>query len=252
MNNEIIILGKGLLGSEIQNQTGWKCLSIKEDGFDITKPEEWETRLLKVKFGAVQYCPYKTIVNCIADTNTYSEKKENHWKVNYEGVSNLVDFCNKWKINLVQISTDFVYANSKVGATEFDVPVHGANWYSYTKLLGDGHIQLKSNDYLLLRGTHKETPFIHKKAWINQIGNFDYVDVVANLIISLIKKEAKGIYNVGTEPKTMYELAKRTNPNVEPTYELFHETTATNVVMSVEKMERKLKDENKFNTTRKK
>jgi len=244
MNDKIAILGKGLLGTEMHKQTGWKCLSIKEDGFDITKPEEWEKHLLKIEFGSIVYCPYDIIVNCIADTDTYSEKKENHWKVNYEGVSNLVDFCNKWKITLVHISTDSVYANSKTGATELDVPVHAANWYSYTKLLGDSHIQLKSNDYLLLRGTHKETPFKHEMAWITQIGNFDYIDIITNIIISLIRKEARGMYNIGTEPKTMYELAKRTNPNVSPAYELFHETTAANVIISIEKMKRKLEDKN--------
>lgn len=241
--NKVLILGDGLLGTELVKQTGWDMVSRKNDDFDITNTETYHN-LLKVEWGVVQYSPYDVIINCVADTDTYSEKKENHWKVNYEGVSNLVDFCNKWKITLVHISTDSVYANSKTGATELDVPVHAANWYSYTKLLGDSHIQLKSNDYLLLRGTHKETPFKHEMAWITQIGNFDYIDIITNIIISLIRKEARGMYNIGTEPKTMYELAKRTNPNVSPAYELFHETTAANVIISIEKMKRKLEDKN--------
>ena len=35
---KILILGNGLLGSEIQKQTGWDLISRKKDGFDITKP----------------------------------------------------------------------------------------------------------------------------------------------------------------------------------------------------------------------
>ena len=234
MKKKILILGDGLLGKELINKTKWDYISRKKDGFDISDVSTYDT-MLSVEFGAIQRCPYDIIVNCIAHTDTYGTDKELAWDSNYRGVANLVEFCNKWNKKLVQISTDFVYANSKVGATEEDVPVHGANWYSYTKLLGDGHVQLKSDNYLLLRGTHKETPFTHAKAWINQIGNFDYVNVISNLIASLIEHNATGIYNVGTEPKTMFELAKRTKPTVEPAYELFHETTATNVVISVDK-----------------
>jgi hypothetical protein len=43
------------------------------------------------------------------------------------------------------------------------------------------------------------------------------VDIITDLIISLIKIEAVGIFNVGTELKSIYDLAKKTNPNVLPT-----------------------------------
>jgi len=234
MKKKILILGDGLLAKELIKQTGWDYVSRKKDGVDITDPSTYY-KMTEIFDSMGQSMPYDTIVNCIAYTDTYGTDKETAWDCNYRGVSSLVEFCNKWNTKLVHISTDFLYANSKVGATEEDVPVHGANWYSYTKLLGDGHVQLKSDNYLLLRGTHKETPFTHDKAWINQIGNFDYVNVISSIICSLISNQASGIYNIGTEPKTMFELAKRTKPNVQPTYELYHETTATNVVISVDK-----------------
>jgi len=50
---------------------------------------------------------------------------------------------------------------------------------------------------------------------MNQIGNFDYVNVIADLIIKLIKGNASGIYNVGTESKSMFTLASKTK-NVIP------------------------------------
>ena len=64
------------------------------------------------------------------------------------------------------------------------------------------------------RCTHKPYPFPYEKAWIDQVGNFDYVNKIANLIIQSINKNFKGLYNLGTELKTMYELASKTK-NVE-------------------------------------
>jgi len=45
-------------------------------------------------------------------------------------------------------------------------------------------------------------------------GNFDYVDVIASGIISLVNKNATGLYNVGTEIKSIYDLAMETRPDV--------------------------------------
>jgi dTDP-4-dehydrorhamnose reductase len=202
-----VILGNGLLGSEIYKQTGWDIISRKKNGFDFRDLSSYEN-LLK---------DYDVIINCIANTNTYSENKEEHWDVNYKGVVDLVDFCNKWKIKLVHISTDYVYTNSIPNASENDIPIHGNNWYSYTKLLGDAYIELKSNDYLICKGTHKPNPFPYNNAWIDQVGNFDYVNVIANLIIKLIQNNNIGIFNVGTEIKSIYELAIQTN-QIEASY----------------------------------
>ena len=138
---------------------------------------------------------------------------------------------------MVHKSSDYIYSGSKTLASEDDVPVHCRNWYGYTKLLADGHIQLKSKNYLLLRGTHKKEPFIHRHAWTNQKGNFDYVSVIAKLYIQLIEEGVTGIYNVGTEVKTMYDLAKRTKTDVKPTAGLVNESTPKNLTMNLKKME---------------
>jgi dTDP-4-dehydrorhamnose reductase len=208
---KVLILGNGLLGSEIHKQTGWDIISRNENGFDITQPDTFISYFINIFDGVAAFKKYDVIVNCIANTNTYSEYKEEHWDVNYKGVADLVDFCNKWKIKLVHISTDYVYTNSLPNASENDIPIHGNNWYSYTKLLGDAYIELKSEDYLICKGTHKPNPFPYDKAWIDQVGNFDYVDVIADLIIKLIQNNHTGSFNIGTEIKSIYELALQTN-----------------------------------------
>jgi dTDP-4-dehydrorhamnose reductase len=230
----IVILGDGLLGSELVKQTGWDCISRKKDGFDITKPEIFTKYLIENHNGVVFTSKYDYIVNCIAYTDTYSSNKELNWDINYKGVADLVDFCNKWNIKLIHISTDYVYINSIPEASENDIPIHGNNWYSYTKLLADAYIELKSNNYLICRGTHKPNPFPYDKAWVDQVGNFDYVDVIAKLIIKLVKNKASGIYNVGTNLKSIFNLAEQTNIKVLPS--LKSNNIPANTSMSINKI----------------
>ena len=107
----VLVLGDGLLATEIVKQSNFNYISRKKDGFDIKDKSTYHL-MTKVEFGAIQYCPYKVIINTIAHTDTYSNNKKDHWNVNYKGVSDLVDFCNNWKIKLVHIVTDYIYSNS--------------------------------------------------------------------------------------------------------------------------------------------
>ena len=199
MKNNVLVLGDGLLGRELINQTNWDYVSRSKDGFDINHLDEF---ILS---------NYDIVINCISHTDTYDKDRELHWNVNCKFVDKLIDYCNEHFIKLIHISTDYVYSNSIPFASENDVPVHCNNWYGYTKLLSDGLIQLRSEDYLLIRCSHKPTPFAYDNAWIDYVGNFDYVDTIATLIIDCINKDLSGVYNVGTDVKTMFDLANETN-----------------------------------------
>ena len=213
-----LIIGGGLLGTELHKQTRWDLMR------SWTVPGElWNmTR-------------YKVIINCMAHTDTSDNTKETHWEANYVLVKAMIDFCNQEKIKLIHISTDYIYSGSKSNATEEDVPVHNNSWYSYTKLVADALVQLESNDYLICRGTHKPFPFPYPSAWIDQSGNFDYVHVIADLIIRLINEGANGVYNVGTNLKTMYELKGFGEPIWKP------ENTPGDITMNTDKLKKLLK-----------
>ena len=230
--SNIVILGDGLLGSELAHQTNWDTISRKVDRFDLTDVKTFDL-LLETYDGMMQRAKYDIIVNCIANTDTYSKDRQAHWDVNYKGVAELTDFCNYWGIKLIHISSDYVYANSSGVPSEEDIPVHQETYYAYTKLLADAYIELKSRDYLVVRATHKEYPFKHKIAWIDQLGNFDYVDQIASLIIKLVNSGASGMYNVGTELKSIYDLAKRTAKDVKAS--LAPSPVPTNTQMNLDK-----------------
>jgi dTDP-4-dehydrorhamnose reductase len=217
-----LILGDGLLGKELIKQTDWDYISRKKDNLNINNLSDF-----------IPKGKYDTIINCIANTDTYSDDKEKHWKVNYIFVNDLINFCNENNIKLIHVTTDYIYTNSTSNASETDVPVHNNSWYGYTKLLGDGLVQLLSKNYLIIRCTHKPNPFPYDNAWVDQIGNFDYVDVISELIIKLVNKDVYGVYNVGTEVKSIFDLAVETK-DVNPIYS--PESTPKNVTMNINKL----------------
>ncbi len=200
MKNDILILGDGLLGSEFVKQTSWDSVSRKKNNVDLDE-------ILSI----VASNEKSIIVNCIANTDTYSNCKQSHMDVNFKFVVNLVNICNEFKKKYVHISTDYVYSNSKSFASERDVPVHDGSWYTYSKILADGYVENFSNNFLTCRVTHKPNPFPYEKAWVNQVGNFDYVDEQVKRIIFLIYKNCSNIYNIGTsKSRTMWDMASKT------------------------------------------
>jgi hypothetical protein len=82
--------------------------------------------------------------------------------------------------------------------------------------MADEYLISKNVNFLICRCSFKPNPFPYDTAWINHIGNFDYVDVISSLIIKLINSHATGVFNVGTEIKSIYNLALKTNPSVIP------------------------------------
>jgi dTDP-4-dehydrorhamnose reductase len=229
-----IILGFGQLGKEIVSQTGWDYISRKRDKFDFTDINTYITKIYK----------YEIIINCVANTDTYSPIREDHWNTNYLGVILLADYCARTRRKLVQISTDYIYSGSISDATESDVPVHNRCWYAYTKLLADGYIQaaLPVRNYLIIRTSFKPKPFPYPKAIQTQYGNFDYTDVIVGYIIELINKEACGVFNVGTETKTIYELAIKTKSNVILSAGVLDPNMPENITMNTNKMKEFLEE----------
>lgn len=203
---KVLVLGDGLLGSEIVKQTGWDYLSNKKDGIDANDIRSIATLIPP---------DVTTIINCIGNTDTYSDEREDHWNINYKFVVTLYNYCREKNIKLVHISTDYIYVNSKRSGREEDIPVHQETWYSYTKLLSDGYMQLWGDNYLLVRCSFKPTPFPYEKAFGNVTGTFDYVDVISKQIIGLVNDDICGVLNIGTKTKSIYELALKTVPDID-------------------------------------
>jgi dTDP-4-dehydrorhamnose reductase len=222
---KVLVLGKGKLGGEIVKQTGWDYLCRAEHEITIDNFDEWKNRMDE----------YDVVVNCIANTDTYSDNKEKHWKANYELVTFLAEYCDDNNKKLVHISTDYLYQNSVSEAKETDECEFEHTWYMLTKLLADEYLKEHAKNYLICRLSHKPYPFPYDSAWVDVVTNADYTPVISELVIKLIEGDAEGVYNVGTEKKTIYELASRTNKNVKEIFSPPH--VPKDISMNISKME---------------
>ena len=201
-----LVLGDGLLGSAVIGSSGWSFISRKENGFDINKPNQWKSIIPNGT---------STIINLVANTNTYSTDVLSMFTTNYRGVVDLVEYCNFNKIKLVHFSTDYVYENSRTNAKETNKPKPVTS-YAVSKLLADEYIMKHCNNYLIMRGAQKIDPFPYDTAFTNVYGNFDYADTIAEIVVEMIKTSAEGLFNIGTPKKSMFDLAKLTKPDVKP------------------------------------
>ena len=225
-----LVLGDGLLGSQVISQTGWDFVSRKKNSVSAEDFLNWSYLLDS----------YDTIINCIGFTKTYENNQKDSWDLNVVFVNQLIDYCNNNSKKLVHISTDYLYSGSVPNATENDVPIPVNTWYGYSKLVGDALVQLQSKNYLMCRLSHKPNPFPQESAWTDIHTNCDSADVIADLVVQLVELNADGVYNVGTEVKSIYDLAKRSNPDIKAINKPAH--VPNDISMNIDKLNKKIKN----------
>ncbi len=189
--NKILITGgTGKLATELKKHLPGDYLSKKD--FDFTK-----SITLRKK--------YDLILHVGAYTNVRKAEFEDQKKcfmVNVYGTFNLVEYYKDTPF--IFISTE--YAHNPIGV------------YALTKKLGEEIVKTHPR-HLILRTLFKPNPFPFPKAYIDQYTQGDYIDVIAKLLVKKIKewnKKANKLEYLGTGRKTMFELAKRTRPDVKP------------------------------------
>ena len=151
--------------------------------------------------------------------------------LNIIGTSNLVMICKKMNIKIVYFSTSYVYPGKKGNYKEQD-PILPINNYAWSKLGGESAVQMYKNS-LILRVCMTEKPFLHKKAFSDVKLNFIFHDEVATILKKIINK--KGILNLGGPTKTVYEFAKKYNPNVKKAFDK-KSIYPKNISMSISKL----------------
>ncbi len=151
---------------------------------------------------------YDLILHMGAYTDVQKAEKEMKkcFDTNVIGTYNLVEAYKD--IPFIYISTE--YANKPLGV------------YALSKQLGEEVVKTHPN-YLILRTSFKPTPFPFPYAYEDQLTNGDYVDVIAEKLAMIVtnylaseRKHLNETRYLGTGRKTMFELAKRTRPDVLP------------------------------------
>lgn len=184
-NNILYTGGSGLLGKHLKKYLNFYAPFHSE--FDVTRPE-------------TLMGDYKIVIHAAAYTDVPKAEieKDKCFAINVKGTYNMVKtFPNAY----------FVYISSE----QVKVPV---NFYCHTKLWGEEMVKDYHSNYLIIRTLFKDNPFPYKEAFIDQFTCGDYVDVIAPMIAKEIIKGHTGTIDVVTERKTIFELARRTVPDI--------------------------------------
>ena len=197
--------GSGLLGTEILKI----CAGIHaptRHQMDITDYDQCKKIIHEIN--------PKVIIHAAALTSppiceTESKKARN---TNILGTLNILNICEEKSIKLVYISTDYVFDGNR-GNYSINDAINPVNKYAMTKASAELAVKTYDNS-LIIRTSFCQNQFPYEKAFVDQYTSRDYVDILAKHILSASLSSKKGIIHIGTERKTVYDLAKRRKPNV--------------------------------------
>lgn len=136
--NILVTGANGQLGTELQNKTAsythWKFFFCDRKTLDITNKEAVETFVRENNITA--------IINCAAYTavDKAESEQESAYQINVTGAGNLALVASEKELNLIHISTDFVFdGKQQVPYTETDIP-NPLGVYGRTKHEGENEV----------------------------------------------------------------------------------------------------------------
>lgn len=188
MANKILITGgTGRLASELKKHLDGEYVGIEH--WDFTYPIKKGEYDLILHMGAY------------TDVKKAESEPEKCFQTNAYGTFNLVN--NYLDTPFIYISTEYAY--KPIGV------------YALTKQIGEEIVKYHPN-HLILRTSFKPNPFPFPKAYRDQYTQGDYVDIIAKVLADKVNewdRKTSRFEFLGTGRKTMFELAKRTRPDVE-------------------------------------
>ena len=262
---EYLLIGSnGLLGSSIKSKLNLKkvmCVARTNSDYNV------DLKYLKNFKKIFDKYEFKNVINCAAITNLSKCEKEKKKtkKINLELPILLNNLSKKMKFNLIHISTDQVYCKGKSNKFKETDKISFLNYYSKTKFLAE-KILMNNKKSLIIRtnftGFKKNLnktfvgwllDSIKRKKKISLFNDF-YVSTIdvnfcSKVIIKLIKKKAKGIYNIGSRKsisKERFAILFANKMGKKLNYNSVSSTKSDikrpkNITLDISKIERKLK-----------
>jgi len=250
MSKDILILGKGFIGSRLQ-----ESLSCRISGAKISSLRDAEELIQETKPGI--------IINCIGHTGRNVDEceldKEKTLSANTFIPIILAEAAFRNKIRLIQISSGCIYHfdySKDQPITEDKIPDYFDLFYSRTKIYSERALEALSRKYpiLILRirvpldnRPHPKnllTKLINYKRAIDLPNSVTYIPDFIEALKHLINTEASGIYNIVAEGALRYPelLAAYNKYALDFKYETIDykalNLKRTNVVLSTAKLQK--------------
>lgn len=144
------------------------------------------------------------------------------WSVNVGGTRAVVAAARATGARLVHISTDYVFfgdgAHGGRGYREDDPPGPVRNYYALSKLAAE-EVARTLHDALVLRTSFRPAAWPYPTAFTDVFTSQDYVDVLAPDIALAVRRVDDipfDTLHIGTERKSVFDLARRRHPQVAP------------------------------------
>jgi dTDP-4-dehydrorhamnose reductase len=188
-------------------QHGWHITAPRSTQLNITD----ETAVAR----ALELAQPEVVLHLAAYTDVVRAEREPEraWAVNVLGTRNLARHTLG---RFVHFSTDYVFDGERGMYLETDIP-HPANFYSLTKTVGEEAAR-HARRALIVRTSFKDSVWPYPVAFEDQFTSADFVDVIANEMLTLINHLGMvdhDLLHVVTERKSIFELARRRNPDVQ-------------------------------------
>jgi dTDP-4-dehydrorhamnose reductase len=168
----------------------------------------------------------KNIILSAAYTNVVGANydKKNAYDLNVLAVQKICKFLNKiycGRPRLIYISTDYVFDGLK-GSYEVGDPINPVsnNYYALTKALGESSATTYENSCIIRTSFCRSDIWPYEFAFDDQFTSRDNVEIIANIIDAKINSSNVGILHVGTERKSVFDLAKKIKKDVKPSSRL--------------------------------
>jgi dTDP-4-dehydrorhamnose reductase len=169
-----------------------------------------------------------TIINCAAKTDVCEAESspDEYFRVNTKGAFLLANYCRNEKKRLIHISTDHVFgpnACKSTSAYKEDCTPTPEGVYAMTKYLGEEAILKAFGWYsspapLIIRTSFMKE-FTMPKAFVDKYWSGDTIDTIAIEILKAVQIQGiHGILHIGTGKKSIYDVARKLNPSVQPMY----------------------------------
>ncbi len=189
----LITGGKGMLGRTLAAElTDFEIIPTDLPEGDITDPEAFDALLKNVKPDAVIHCAAMTAVDkCETEIDLA-------YKLNAFGTANVAAACNRNKVRLIAISTDYVFDGAADRPYhEFDTANGGNTVYGQSKFAGEEAVRRHCPDHVICR-----------ISWLYGAGGPSFVHAMVNLADGT-RPELKVVSDQTGNPTSTLAVAKK-------------------------------------------
>ncbi len=205
--------GNGNLGAALKKNNFFKKSHFPtKKELNILNQNQLKVYFSKNKFNIIIHCA------AVARMHQCEINKKKAYSVNVIGTSNLIKFVKIYCPNtlFVFISSDAVYPCKKGNYNE-NSKLKSYNYYGKTKILSENKVK-KNKNFLIIRTRFFNKDNIKfKDAAIDSYSSSIEINLLVKYLKELIKKEYKGIFNVGRKKISDYDLFKKYKKNIKKT-----------------------------------